>query len=210
LFLALIFTFSRGAYLGVIAAAFAVAWLLGWRRIVLALGGLVAAGGGVLLADGVWNFLPGRIGGLGSTFLRLGLWRSALAMLRDHPIFGVGLDQFLTQYPIYIVQENYYESSTSHPHNLILDFWLRLGIIGLLVFGWTLARFVRFATILAQTADPVRRALALGLIAALTDAVVHGLLDNSYFVMDLALVFWLSCALLQILRAPHPATRTEP
>jgi O-antigen ligase len=209
LFLALALTFSRGAYLGVIAAALVVAWLVGRRRMALAVGGLAAAGGLVLLADAALHFLPGRIGGLGSTLLRLGLWRSSLAMLRDHPVFGVGLDQFLPQYEFYIEPGNDYERFTAHPHNIVLDFWLRLGIIGLLVAGWTLARFMRFALAIVRTADPVRRAPALGLIAGLTDFAVHGLLDNSYFVMDLAFVFWASCALLQILRTASPEITTE-
>jgi hypothetical protein len=32
--------------------------------------------------------------------------------------------------------------------------------------------------------------------------VVHGLVDNSYFLPDLALTFWLFCALLQMMWKP--------
>jgi hypothetical protein len=32
----------------------------------------------------------------------------------------------------------------------------------------------------------------------MTVVVVHGLVDNSYFLPDLALTFWLFCALLQM------------
>ena len=30
--------------------------------------------------------------------------------------------------------------------------------------------------------------------------LVHGMVDNSYFLMDLAMIFWLSCGLLQLVR----------
>jgi O-antigen ligase len=130
-------------------------------------------------------------------------------MLRDHPIFGVGLDQFLNQYQYYVEETNFYESSTNHPHNIILDFWLRLGIIGLLVWIGIVVQFVRVALVLARSRDAVRRALALGLLALLTDILVHGLIDNSYFLMDLALVFWVGCAALQILRAGEPSRATD-
>jgi O-antigen ligase len=209
LFLALALTFSRGAYVGVIAAGFVVAGLVGRRRIVLALGGIVAAGAVIIAADTLLHFLPGRIASVGSAFLRVGLWRSALAMLRDHPIFGVGLDQFLNQYQYYVEPTNDYERFTNHPHNIVLDFWLRLGIIGLLVWIWTVVQFVRLAHALTRSMDGVRQALALGLLALLTDILVHGLIDNSYFLMDLALVFWAGCAILQILRGDEPAPATD-
>jgi hypothetical protein len=75
-----------------------------------------------------------------------------------------------------------------------------LGIIGLLVWLWIVVQFVRAAYALVRRADAVRRAVALGLFALLTDLLVHGLIDNSYFLMDLALVFWAACAMLQLLR----------
>ena len=200
LFAVLVLTFSRGAYVGVLAAAGVVAALVGGRRMLAALGGVVAAGGALFLANTVGHFLPERITSLGSAVLRAGLWRSALAMLRDHPLFGVGLDQFLNQYQYYVEETNDYERLTNHPHNFVLDFWLRLGIIGLLVWLWIVVQFVRAAYALVRRADAVRRAVALGLFALLTDLLVHGLIDNSYFLMDLALVFWAACAMLQLLR----------
>ncbi len=200
LFAVLVLTFSRGAYVGVLAAAGVVAALVGGRRMLAALGGVVAAGGALFLANSVGHFLPERITSLGSAVLRAGLWRSALAMLRDHPLFGVGLDQFLNQYQYYVEETNDYERLTNHPHNFVLDFWLRLGIIGLLVWLWIVVQFVRAAYALVRRADAVRRAVALGLFALLTDLLVHGLIDNSYFLMDLALVFWAACAMLQLLR----------
>jgi O-antigen ligase len=98
------------------------------------------------------------------------------------------------------------ECFTSHPHNIFLDYWLTLGIMGLIVLLWLLWRYYRESINLARWAsskvgsDPLARALALGLIAAMTDFLVHGLVDNSYFLMDLALIFWMSCAMVQLLR----------
>jgi O-antigen ligase len=131
----------------------------------------------------------------------------------EHLPFGVGLDQFLNQYqarygPCKIVDQAVVgtECFTSHPHNIFLDYWLSLGIMGLLVLVWLLWRFYREGINLAKWAaskvgaDPLARALAIGMVATMTDFLVHGLVDNSYFLMDLALVFWLSCAMVQLLR----------
>ncbi len=197
---ALILAFSRGAYIAV-AVAFCAALLVANRRLgltVLALG-LLAAGGALLLA--VLGILPERLLAEGSGLIRLDLWQSSLAMLRDHPIFGVGLDQFLNQYQdIYIFGDHQLERWLSHPHNLILDCWLSLGIIGMLAGGWIVVRYWRAALTLSRRSDPLAAAVALGAFAMLIDFLVHGMVDNSYFLQDLALIFWLACALLQLMR----------
>jgi hypothetical protein len=53
---------------------------------------------------------------------------------------------------------------------------------------------------LERKGDVVSRAIALGLLAGMLDFLLHGLVDNSYFLMDLAMIFWLSCGLLQLER----------
>lgn len=221
----LLLTFSRGAWLGA-AAGTAVALAVGFRYrqgrvagpVTRRTWGIVAGVvvGLVLVAAVAYPYLPERVKSLGSGFIRLNIWESALHMGVDHPILGVGLDQFINQYQAkYIAPEQRDdpatpqiegEGYTSHPHNIVLDYWLNLGIMGLFVLLWLLWKYFRVAVnrVKAFTdtagADPVGRALALGLLALMVDFLVHGLIDNSYFLMDLALVFWLSCAMLQIMR----------
>ena len=43
------------------------------------------------------------------------------------PCGAIGLDQFLYLYPRYMHPDAWREPNLSHPHNLLLDFWLRLG-----------------------------------------------------------------------------------
>jgi hypothetical protein len=42
-----------------------------------------------------------------------------------------------------------------------------------------------------------RRALALGLMGSMVDFLAHGLVDASYFVIDLAFAFFLALGLVQ-------------
>jgi hypothetical protein len=46
--------------------------------------------------------------------------------------------------------------------------------------------------------------LALGLIAAMIDFVIHGLMDMAYFTMDNALSFWLMLGLVVLLKRGMP------
>jgi O-antigen ligase len=189
----LVLTFSRGALLA--AGVGVVAGLLVGRRLRLAT--LVSAGGAVFLAvlavvarQRITDLFSG-----GSGTLRLSLWHSSVEMIRDHPVFGVGLDQFLYVYaPRYVRPEAWPERFTSHPHDLILDLWLRLGIMGLAVAGLYLFLFTRSVRRLAKE----QNALGVAAAAAILAGTLHGLVDNGYFLPDLALAFWLFSALIDV------------
>ncbi len=192
-------TFSRGALLG-LAAGIAIIFILrGLYRWLIALGVLGALGGAAAFV-----VAPDRLvdmGGSGSEPTRFAIWRSSVRMVLDHPIFGVGPDQFLYQYwRRYVEPMGWPERYTSHPHNLILDAWLRLGVIGLgsmvaLVAGvgmW-IAKHLRAVRI-----DPI----AMGAVAALAGGLVHGMVDNGFFLPDLATMTWFLVAALVAVPVP--------
>ncbi len=202
---AVVLTYSWGAWLGLAAAALFVGAVGGWRRLARMAAAVGPAGLGLVLLAGEErlrsHFVFGE--GEGTTFLRLRLWESALRMLSDggHWVEGVGLDNFLYLYrEIYVADEAIIDLDLSHPHNIILDFWLSLGLLGLISICWLLARFFRWGWAAYRTsADATERALALGLLAGMVDLVVHGMVDNSFLLVDLAVVFWFFCGLVVIL-----------
>jgi O-antigen ligase len=190
--LCLYLTYSRGAWLLGLPAAFLFLGLMRGRKALLIT--LL-----VILVIGL-SLLPligtERLGSLvntqsGTTFLRLKLWQGSLNMIRDHPLFGVGLDNFLYQYRTrYVLPEAWEELDLSHPHNIILDFWTRLGILGVIAIGWLQFAFFRKALRLYRhLRDHDLRALLLGLMASMVASLAHGLIDHSYFLVDLAFVF---------------------
>ncbi|MFN8467065.1 MAG: O-antigen ligase family protein [Caldilineaceae bacterium] len=141
--------------------------------------------------------------GQGTGFLRLQLWRSALQMGLDHPLFGVGPDNFLYAYRSgHLLPSAWQEPNLNHPHNLLLDWWTRLGIPGLLLglawlgLGtWSVLRWLRRGP---------TRALALGVLAAIAAGLAHGLIDVSYALPDLMIVWMLLFGL-----APESHTAQE-
>jgi O-antigen ligase len=122
-------------------------------------------------------------------------------MVRDHPLLGVGLDNFLYQYRTHYVQPTaWQEFNLSHPHNFVLDFWLRLGLPGLVVLGWLLAEVFRRGWRTYRHLDGQRRSLAslvLGAMGSVVYLMAHGLVDNAFFLVDLASSFLLAAALVQ-------------
>ena len=193
-------TYSRGAWIvGVPISLVFLAALRGRRTLVLALVALGAVAATVLGIFGLGRLSSLFDTGTGTTFLRLQLWRSSLAMLADHPVLGVGLDNFLYAYRTkYVLPSAWTEFDLSHPHNFVLDFWLRLGIPGLLTILWLLAAFFRKALLSIRCLGKNDvRLLLQGLMAGMVSFVAHGLVDNAFFLVDLAFVFALMLALIQ-------------
>ncbi|MCL6646850.1 MAG: O-antigen ligase family protein [Chloroflexi bacterium] len=204
---ALVLTYSRGAYLAVAVATLAILAWRGWRFLLPAVV-LGMLGSGLLLTQ----LSPARLVSEQTSVGRLTLWSAAWRMVLDHPLLGVGPDNFLYAYRDrgYLPPEGWREPDTSHPHNLLLDAWLRTGILGFGALAAAAALFWRAAVRLLRSRSdpswPTALALAGGMLAALT----HGLFDNGYFLPDLAVLFWLAVAGMAVLARPsapaaHPA-----
>ena len=192
-------TFSRGALLvGLPAAIFFLLLMEGQRIWAAVLAVAVAAVGGILPVLGTERLRSMLDVETGTGFFRLRLWRSAIAMMAEHPWLGVGPDNFLYSYRTrYILPDAWQEPNLSHPHNILLDFGTRLGIAGIALLIWLQLSFWRLAVGLYRHLTPgPKRALVLGLMGSMVATLAHGLIDNSIFLVDLAFVFLLTLAIV--------------
>ena len=216
---AIFLTRTRGALLlgvPVSLALIVILWL--GRRGVIVVGAAITAG---LASLPLLSRLP-RFGaalnfGSGTSFFRVKLWVSAFRMFRDHPLLGVGPDNFLYQYRSrYILPEAWQDPNLSHPHNIALDYLSRLGLLGFATGLWIHLAFWRTAIYtyrrlkmahpspIGDVADGGRAGdgghllpLCIGLMASVADMLAHGLVDHSFFLIDLAFTFCLTLALVQ-------------
>ena len=194
----MIASFARGAWLGVAAALIVVVLVSRNRALLIGLGALAVALVPVLYVFRGVERLFSLFGNDGTGTSRIIIWQAALRVIRDHRWTGIGQDQFLYQDPSYGIP-NLRFLTVNHPHNFVLDFWLRLGIWGLATVLATLtAFFLSGLRAYNRFRGTVLAAIALALIAGMTDFVVHGLLDMAYFTQDLALTFWLLVGLMGI------------
>ncbi len=201
--LGLFATFSRGAFIfGMVATAAYLIALAGggrlrWRPIAFAAAAVLCIGFAILPFAGTdrvretLSIAPGTTG-----YIRLHLWTSAFEMGRDHPWLGVGLDNFLPLYrDRYVHREVIEERFLGLPHNAVLDWWTRLGAIGISMFAglaWLALR--RWNAIIRPSGLGVPEA-ASGL-ALIIYALAHGMVDVHFFLVDLALAWWLGLALV--------------
>ncbi len=192
-------TFSRGALLvGLPALILFLGWAYGPRGRRYAL--LTVA---VLFLLLVPFFATERfqtlITGTGTFRLRVELWRSALRMVRDHPWLGVGPDNFLYYFQdAYLPRRDYPEPTLSHPHNIVLHFWLTFGILGVVWIAAMLGLVARRGWQLLRRLPPqsMSRALVWGARGMTVYGVAHGLVDQSFLLPDLMVLFAFSVAIL--------------
>lgn len=195
---AIVLTFSRGALLLAIPASlFYLAWSTRSRAArITALTLVVAAVAAIPLA-GAERFSSLLDPSQGTTFLRLSLWQAAWEMVRDHPWLGIGPDNFLYYYGDYIRPGAEVDRWLSHPHNIVLDFWLRLGVGGLVVAGAMAAglalgarRALHGGNTRGASGARDARAVTLGLVGGAIACLAHGLIDNAFFLPELA-AWWM-------------------
>lgn len=194
--LGIVFSFSRGAWMGVALATFLLAiWHIQQQRslpmVRIVIGMLVV---GIAVAVGA---LVSRGGSIGSIDARWLLWQESITWLMQRP-WGLGLGQFYfyhnPEYGRSIMDASLIGTSeqyASHPHNVLIDTWLNLGPIGLVALVGMLVHLVR-RSVLHSGVNQVMRAAGVMLVAAF----VHGMVDQFWFVVDLMYCFWLAAALI--------------
>ncbi len=199
---ALLFTQSVGAILlGAPAGLFVISLARFERRAIAPLIGAGVVGGA---AFAVLTRVSARFANAidfssGTNFFRLRLWESTLSIIREHPLTGIGMDQFL--YVVggrYLKPDAIWDRDQSHPHNFLLDFWTRLSVFGAVAFLVIQLLFWRSAIKMRRRLrrDALLFAMLLGLMGSMAGLLAHGLIDNSVFVIDLAFIFMFQLAAL--------------
>jgi hypothetical protein len=106
-------------------------------------------------------------------FSRQKLWYAGLLAFRDHPLLGIGPDNFRHAYGHYLGREQ--TDDRLHANNFYIEVLATMGLAGL-------AAFIALIIALARTARraaalPSNRVLVFGIGAALAAYLVHGTLD---------------------------------
>ncbi|MFW5709375.1 MAG: O-antigen ligase family protein [Chloroflexota bacterium] len=109
---------------------------------------------------------------------RLAHWQASLNMARSNPWFGVGFGNFDAVYPAYNLLN--WDMSLGHAHNYYLNVLGETGIIGLAAY-LTLFIWVIYQTWQARSHPNVQtRLVIIGLLGTWTYLLVHSLTDNLY------------------------------
>ena len=186
--LAMVLTFSRGCWLGILFALAILAIIIDRRFIILGIIALLAMP--FVLPETIINRFM-SIGDMSdsSTSYRVYIWMGTLAMLKDYWFCGVGLGEtsFNTIYPIY----SYNNIQAPHSHNLYLQFISQFGIIGLITFLGVVYYFYKDTTISMLKQKNI---VLAGIVAGMTGFFLEGMFDYTWYNYRVILIFWMVLA----------------
>ncbi len=202
----LIYTWSRGAWLGLIISLFV--FVLLYSPYVLPI--LVPAG--LLGVTAIWDriggnsFIENFIGRFtsiltmsdSSSIYRLGIWRGSMKVVEEHWLTGIGIgsEAFRTVYIRFA--ESGIETAV-HSHNLFLQIIIEVGALGLAVF--LIAELLCFKggleLIKKSNADMAEeKSVCVAAISGLLAALIQGMTDFIWFNYRIFFFFWVVTAIL--------------
>ncbi len=159
--------------------------------------------------------------------IRKAQWQDTAIMLRDgHYLFGAGLAGFQKVIEPYHSAGVYIKNNDLdferlikvspeyqakhwqpleiflYPHNIFLNFWVELGLLGMLIFIWIILKvfYLNLKILFSEKLKTEDRYLLLGTMSAMFVLVIHGIVDVPYFKNDLAVIFWVIVALMGVIQ----------
>jgi len=218
----LAFTQSRGALLALAGGVVVVIALTLWRRqfasflvlaLVIALALVVAIpevpeSQRLLFAQRVQKlFQPGAEEG------RSLIYKTAETVIAQNPITGVGplgFSQYYKNSPLL----GQFGGHGTHAHNIFLEGYLSLGLIGflgfLLLVGAAIRRLLRVCAPRSSVDDDLAVGWAVGLLGAFTAVVIQGMVDFVYWQIELlTLLFFLIGLAFALDRAMPPGAQLD-
>lgn len=192
----IVFTLSRNAMMAFFLGIAVLCVLYSWRYISIIILSIVIS----LTVAPIRKRLL-QIGDIRQNESRIKLWRTALKMIKEHPILGVGNGNFVSRYDDYVLKypelryEDYHRFAS---HNSFLKVESELGIGGIAIFIFILLTVIRrlymYTKIFVNSKD---RYFYVGFIASVISFYYMNLFDNLLFVPKIATYFWLLFAIAE-------------
>lgn len=197
----LVFTFSRGAWIGFMVAVACYVLLRDVRLIIPVIIGAVLV---VILVPSVGDRITYMLspeyiesslkGG------RLVRWITGLRILEFNPVFGVGLGHFggavAMNHSLSLVVDTFVVK-TFYMDNYYLKTAVETGITGLAAFVMLMYQvFINSLRTIKITSDKETKELAVGIMAGLCGVIVHNFVENVFEVPLMSSMFWLFVAVM--------------
>lgn len=179
--LALLLTRSLGGLLSLFLGLVIYIYLQGKleKREVLFLFGFLIIIALVLIARSVTQ--KQHIQPIFSTMMRLNYWKDTLEIIKVAPLSGVGLGNFN------LPQSRY-------AHNSYLQIWAEMGILGIISILWLIITVFKSAFMNIRNA--AQKNQITHLISAHTVFLVHNLIDFTFFLPEVSMIWWVILGLI--------------
>ncbi len=187
---------SRAAWVALLPGLAVLAWLNGERGKKMLLAVLVSLLLAVLVILGVAGVdaISTYTVRASSLVHRAALIEMCIAMWRDYPVLGHGVNTFMSIYAHY--GDTSLFDGIAYAHNCYLQIAVETGILGLLAFVWVMVRLVvsswRDITV---RKDGFMKAAGAGLLAGIIAYLCHSALETNLYALQLAILFYFMAGL---------------
>lgn len=131
------------------------------------------------------------------------IYETVEPMLKDYWITGIGLGSGTPGEPFMRVIQRYYLNSDEmfayppHTHNLFLQVWLEVGLLGIVTFIWFIIRMVKncMISIFSKEDKQINHILMAGVAGVLGNLVI-GLAEYNWFYPRTMLFFWINIGII--------------
>lgn len=198
----LIFTFSRGAWIGFIIAA--ILWIILYNKKYL-----IPV---VVMSILMYIFLPGQLKSTikkriddsfnpksYSTFTRWIYWKAALKMGFNQPLTGVGLGNFREvynnkTYKYKYPQLPYFEHADCH--NNYLQLFAEAGFPSIIFFLWFIAVMLQKIFLYLKKTNTNEYLVILTVLFSIVAFLINGIFDATLWQVQASVFFWLCCGIV--------------
>lgn len=202
----LIFTWSRGAWLGLLIGIVLFLLIYNKKSILLLLFGIMSVPflPFVLPQNIINRFLS--IGSIQdtSTSYRVNIWRAVIDMINDHFSSGIGIGEgaFAMVYPEYSLAGI---ESAPHSHNLFLQIIVEIGIFGLFIFIAAVIIYMQSNFSFYNKVQFIKRYIPDRVLSAagfcgIVSILAQGMTDYIWYNYRVFFVFWLIFGLTMAIR----------
>jgi len=197
---AIIFSYGRGVWLGLIAGLIFMAILSSRRLFLSIVAGIIVCSMFILILPSsefsqrvVGTFRSKRPVGDRTEF-----WEGSLRIVRDYPITGVGWEGFRKVYPRYRPVEA--RESGCNAHNNFIDVTVDGGLLGLGMFLWLLMTIYKVSFhIFKKLEDGYLKGISWGFLGSFTAFLIAGLSQYNFGDSEVVMLFYFLLGMVMVI-----------
>ncbi|MBA7471265.1 hypothetical protein ES707_06571 [subsurface metagenome] len=197
---AIIFSYTRGVWLGLIGGLIFMAILRSKKLLLLVVTGIIVSSMFLVFLPSsrftqrvVRTFKSERPVGD-----RIYFWQGSLRIIRDYPITGLGWEGFRIVYPKYKPAKG--RQLVCHAHNNFIDMAVDSGLLGLGIFLWLLVTIYKVGFhIFKELEDGYFKGIAWGFLGSLTAFLIAGLSQYNFGDSEVVMLFYFLLAMVMVI-----------
>lgn len=198
--IAIIFSYGRAVWVGLIGGLILMAILRNKRLLLSIVAGIIVCSIFILIfpSSHFTHRVVGTLKSRNPVGNRIEFWEGSLRIIRDYPITGLGWEGFRFAYPRYKSAKG--RQLVCHAHNNFVDVAVDSGFLGLGIFLWLLITIYKVGFhIFKELEDGYFKGIAWGFLGSLTAFLIAGLTQYNFGDSEVVMLFYFLLAMVMVI-----------